>query len=99
MDRVTYEVITIVRDDLCEMFESFMIEAHIPEVMATGAFLSAFFSTLEAGRYRASYVAQSQEALAKYLVEHSPRLRADVAERFPEGVEFSREEWKMLASF
>lgn len=99
MPAVQYEVRANIRKDLCDAFESFMTDVHIPEVMDTGAFSAAHFATIAPGKYRASYVAHGEEALAKYLVEYSPGLRADVAERFPEGVEFSREEWTILASF
>jgi len=99
MSTITYEVTAVIREDLRGAFESYMTEVHMPEVLATGAFLDARFSTAEPGRYRASYTARSREVLDKYLVEHSSRLREDVAKHFLEGVQFSREEWTTLASF
>ena len=99
MSTISYEVTAIIREDLRGAFESYMTETHMPEVMATGAFSDARFSTVEPGRYRASYTARSREVLDKYLVEHSPRLREDVVRHFPEGVQFSREEWTVLATF
>lgn len=99
MTALSYEVTAVIREDLRDAFESFMIEIHIPEVMETGSFTDARFSTIEPGRYKASYTARSREVLDKYLAEHSPLLRENVAKHFPEGVEFSREEWAILASF
>lgn len=99
MTAVSYEVSITVREDLSTAFEAYMIETHIPEVMATGAFSSATFATIEAGRFRASYNAAGREELDNYLRDHSPRLRQGVAEHFPEGLEISREEWKVLAEF
>lgn len=86
------------RRDLCAAFEKFMIEIHIPEVMATKAFSDARFSKTSPGQYRASYSAVSREVLDEYLQTHSPRLREDMADQFPDGVKFSREEWDILAS-
>jgi len=99
MPATSYEVSALVREDLCDAFEAFMIDFHIPDVIATGAFSSANFARLEPGRYRTSYVAASRESLDKYIAEHAPRLRDHVAETFSEGIEFSREEWVMIESF
>ena len=99
MSAVQYEVRAIIREDLCAAFEKYMIEVHIPQVMATNAFLSAHLAVLEPGKYRAAYTSPSHEVLRKYLTNVSPRLRDDVAKHFPDGVEFSREEWNVLATF
>jgi hypothetical protein len=99
MSTISYEVSAIVREDLCDAFETFMIDIHIPEVMATGAFSSASFAKLESGRYRTNYVAASRESLDTYFAEHAPRLRDHVAETFSDGIEFSREEWEIIESF
>jgi len=99
MPAVSYEVSITVRSDLTEAFESFMTEVHIPDVMATGAFLDSHLSMKEPGHYRASYTAASREDLDKYLCEHSPRLREDVEKHFPEGLLISREEWTIVATF
>ena len=99
MPSISYEVSIDVRPDLSEAFESFMIDVHIPDVISTGAFTDARFGMLEPGRYRASYTCSSREILDKYLLDHSPRLREDVAKHFPEGLTIAREEWNVLASF
>ena len=99
MPAVSYEVSATVREDLSEAFESFMTYVHIAEVMATGAFTSATFAKVATGRYRTSYLSATQEDLARYFAEHAPRLRDDVRKHFPDGVEFSREEWSILATF
>jgi hypothetical protein len=96
---IIYEVTVKVRQDLRESFERFMIDRHIPDLMATGCFVSASFLRDAADRYRARYEAQDREALNRYFGEHASRLRGDVAELFPEGISFEREEWEVLARF
>jgi hypothetical protein len=96
---ITYEVTATVRPDLCERYERFMRERHIPELLETGAFAAATLSRSDPGRFRIRYEAHGQEALARYLAEHAPRLRRDAVEQFPEGVELSREEWTVVASW
>ena len=96
---ISYEVTAEVRPDLCEAFERFMKDRHIPDVMATGCFESATFYRSASGRYRTRYDARDRRTLNKYLEEHVARLRTQVAETFPEGIVFEREEWEALASF
>jgi hypothetical protein len=96
---VLYEVLITVREDLRAAFEAYMIGTHIPDVISTGTFSAATLATIEPGLYRASYSASSLEELDNYLRDHSPRLREDVAEQFPEGLTISREVWDVLASF
>lgn len=93
---LTYEITAAVRPDLCNEYERYMRDRHIPELMQTGAFVAASFSRSAAGRYRISYEARSREELDAYLAEHAPRLRAHFSATFPEGVELVREEWVML---
>lgn len=96
---VIYEITATVRADLCEAYEDYMRDRHIPDLIATGAFERATFSRSEPGRYRISYETISRETLEEYLREHAPRLRAHMIETFPDGVEVSREEWEVLAEF
>jgi hypothetical protein len=99
MTQVSYEVSISTRPDLSEAFESFMLDIHIPDVLATGAFTEGRFAMLEPDRYRASYLCVSLEILDNYLREHSPRLRDDVTKHFPDGLSIAREQWNVLASF
>lgn len=99
MSAVTYEITAEVREDLCEKYEQFMIKRHIPDLMATGAFLGASFSRSALGRYRIRYEAHNRESLDNYLASHAPRLRQHMNESFPDGVTINREEWNILATF
>ena len=96
---ITYEVTVKVRADLRESFERFMIDQHVPDLMATGCFASASLSRSAQGRYRASYVANDRNALDLYMEEHAFRLRGHVMKSFPEGLSFEREEWEVLGTF
>jgi hypothetical protein len=96
---VTYEITATVRQDLADLWERFMRERHIPDLLETGAFLGATLSRSQPGRFRIRYEARSRAALDRYLAEHAARLRNHHTERFPDGVEVSREEWDVLATW
>ncbi|MER3444465.1 MAG: hypothetical protein C4333_10245 [Meiothermus sp.] len=96
---ITYEVTATVRPDLCEAYERYMRERHIPDLLQTSAFAGASFSRSAPGRYRVRYEAHDRAALDCYLAHHAPRLRQHLLEQFPEGVELSREEWEVLEAW
>jgi hypothetical protein len=95
---IVYEVAAVVDAPLREAFERYMRAAHIPDLMATGCFVSAEFLHDEAG-YQIRYKAADRETLDRYLADHAPRLRAEVAELFPAGITFSRRILDLLAEF
>jgi hypothetical protein len=96
---VTYEITARVRADLCDAYERYMTERHIPDVLETGAFAGASFSRTLPGRYRIRYEAHSRVALDRYLKDSAAELRAHFNETFPDGVELTREEWDVLATW
>ena len=98
MSQVTYEITATVEMPLVVEYERFMIERHIPDLIATGRFSSATFSRSAPGRYRIRYEARSREHLDKYLETDAPRLRAHMTEVFVAGIEFTREEWDVLST-
>ena len=95
---IAYEVTAEVGESLCHQFERYMVERHIPDLMATGCFREEHFERSAPGRYRTRYEANDRAALNRYLNEHGARLREHVAQTFPEGITFEREEWETLAS-
>ena len=95
---VTYEITATVQPDLIERYENYMIDRHIPDLMATGYFASATFSR-NSGRYRIRYDANNLEDLGKYLKEHAGRLREDFAQHFPTGIELKRDTWDVVTAF
>lgn len=94
---ITYEITALVREDLREQYEKYMIGEHIPDLMATGAFTAASIGRSEGGQYRIRYEAKSRESFDAYLREHAARLREHALKAFPVGVELSRKEWDVLA--
>ena len=95
---VTYEVTALVRPDLVNAYESYMPN-HISALLATGRFVRATFSRAAGHRYRIRYEANDQQSLDRYIAEDAPRLRADFAEHFPDGIELSREIWETIGEW
>ena len=93
---VVYEITTKVEPQFIEIYEEYMRNRHIPDLLATGYFRAAQFERSYSGRYRIRYEARNQADLEKYLETEAGRLRADFAEYFPAGVEVSREMWRVL---
>ncbi len=93
-----YEVTATVEGELSADFESFMTEKHIPELLATEYFTAAFFAQ-DGCEYRIGYHADSRKHLDEYLANDAERLRADMAEHFPTGVEVSRRVFDIVALF
>ena len=93
---ITYEITAKIRPDLCEKYEAYMRETHIPDLLKTGAFSGASISKAANGTYRISYEAQGRDKLDRYLREHASSRRKEAEEHFPEGVKLSRTEWTVL---
>jgi hypothetical protein len=96
---IVYEVYAKVREDLCGAFEQYIVDRHIPDLLATGFFKSASFDSSASGSYRMRYYAATREDLDRYFADEAPRLRKDVAHHFPDGIELSRQEWTVLRHF
>lgn len=96
---VVYEVTASVELELCDAYERYLVERHIPDLIATGRFAGASFDRAEAGRYRIRYEAPTAEDLESYLADDAQRLRKDFTDHFPTGVELSREVWTVLRRF
>lgn len=93
---IIYEITATVRADLVEEYEKYMLERHIPDLMATNYFSGARISRSGENRYRIQYEAHDQKALDEYLATEAVRLRADFLAHFGEGIEVSRENWEVL---
>jgi hypothetical protein len=96
---VTYEITTRIDLSLVASYERYMVERHIPDLLATGLFEAVAFTRAEPGRYRTRYEAPNQAALQEYLDTHAQRLRADFAAHFPDGVQVDREVWHWLQAW
>lgn len=93
---VIYEITVTVRADLIELYEKYMREQHIPDLLATGYFSGAKFTRSEENHYRIQYEAHDQNALDDYLKKEAPRLRDEFLAHFPDGIELSREIWQVV---
>lgn len=95
---VTYEITATVDSALAEAYERYMRQRHVPDLLATRCFQAAVFERSQPGRYRLRYQARAGD-LERYLATHAPRLRADFASHFPEGVLVSRETWATVEAW
>ncbi|TCD12602.1 DUF4286 family protein [Pedobacter frigidisoli] len=82
-----YNVTLILDDTAAEEWLQWMQETHIPEVMATGMFVShrllkVIDSPNEGVTYCAQYVAETMENYTEYQDVYAPNLQADLNERF-----------------
>lgn len=95
---ITYEITATAEPQLVEAYERYMTGQHIPDLLATGYFASATISR-NGNRFRIRYEAFTQESLDQYLENDAMRLRSDVDDCFPAGVETSREFWDVISVF
>ena len=96
--KIVYEIMAVVEPTLANRFEDYMSETHLPDLMATGCFLSAALSR-SGDRFQMRYTAADRAAIDKYLAEHAERLRADNLMHFPTGVQITRQLWDVMAEF
>ena len=81
------------------------IESHIPEVLATGRFLSAKLTQVlvkeEMGgvTYSIQYTAKSREDLENYYKHDADKLRADGLKKFADKMLAFRTELKVINEF
>ena len=95
---IIYEVTAEVENGLNEAYEAFMMDRHIPDVLATGHFVSATIARSGA-RYQIRYEAVNRATLEDYFTMHTERLRADLLAHFPSGVSLSRDVWDVLRTY
>jgi Domain of unknown function (DUF4286) len=93
---IIYEVTTDVAPTSIAVYEAYMRNTHIPDVLATGCFLYATIARSIPGRYRIRYTATSMDVLDRYLSVHAAQLRDDFANHLGSGVQVSREVWSEL---
>lgn len=94
-----YEVTAEVDAAILDAFERYMVEQHVPDLLATGCFTGARVCRDSGNRLRMSYEAPDQASLQRYLDHHAPALRADVAAHFPAGITLVRAEWSMVRAW
>jgi hypothetical protein len=82
-----YNVTLIIEESAAAEWLQWMNEIHIPEVMATGKFVSnrllkVLDSPNEGVTYCAQYVAESMEDYQAYQTDFAPALQADLQAKF-----------------
>jgi len=82
-----YNVTLIIDDSAAEEWLQWMQETHIPEVMATGMFVSnrllkVIDSPNEGVTYCSQYVAQSMEDYETYQQQYAPAIQEELNNRF-----------------
>jgi hypothetical protein len=93
---ITYEVNVEVEPYLADGFQRYMVLKHIPEILATGCFVTIAFERSTSHRFRTRYQATDQESLDRYLQDHTERFREDFLRHFPAGMTVRRETWESL---
>ncbi|MCU0422608.1 MAG: DUF4286 family protein [Bacteroidia bacterium] len=86
---IIYNVTVNVEEEVCQLWETWMKDKHIPEVMKTGMFISYSFHKLltrqddETGTtYVIQYSAPDMKHYEKYQQEFAPSLQADALKMF-----------------
>ena len=86
---IVYEITAEVNDELIEPLERYMLEIHIPDVVAAGAFVSAQMVRFD-NIYRITYLIADRPSLDEYMSGPAVKLRSDFAETFPVDVAVTR---------
>ena len=99
-----YNVTINVDDSVHDAFLTW-IEAHIPDVLATGKFTSARLvqvlveEEMDGTTYAVQYTANSQEDLEAYYKEDAPKLREEGMKLFADKMLAFRTELKVIKDF
>ena len=95
---IVCEVIAVADEALADEFQHYMSSRHVPDVLATGCFMSAVIAR-SGNNFQFRYEVADRATLDGYFRDHADALRADVLEHFPSGIEFSRQIWDNIAEF
>lgn len=84
---ILYNVTLNVEEGIHEEWQAWMIEKHIPDVMATGMFLDyqmcKLISHQEQGvTYAIQYRCKDMKTLHNYQTNHAPELQKEVIEKY-----------------
>lgn len=87
---IIYNVTTILEESIHDEYLAYMQQIHMPEVMATGKFISCNLLRLkepgnEGVTYCAQYITDEMEKLNDYRQEYSPKLQEDFKQKFETG--------------
>ncbi len=97
-----YNVTTNVDESIHEKWLHWMKQKHIPEMLATGKFISAKMSQVMIEEdmggvtYAVQYTTESMETLEAYYKEDAPKLRNDAMQLFSDKIVAFRTELKVI---
>jgi N-acetyl-gamma-glutamylphosphate reductase len=100
---IIYNVTSNVHESIHDQWMIFMQHKHIPEILATGKFVSARLVRVlieeEMGgvTYSAQYTTDSKETLEKYYQEDAPKFRDEIEKLFGEKVLAFRTELQVVS--
>jgi|GEM_PF-652729 len=94
---IVYEVTAEAESSLAPNFERYMVEKHIPEVLATGKFESMTFAGRDS-KYRITYLLKDTSMLDRYIAEDADILREDLKQHFPSGITLTREVFEVITT-
>ena len=100
-----YNVTTNIEEAVHEQWLQWMRKEHIPEVLATGKFLSAKLTQViveeEMGgiTYSVQFTTVDKETLNKYYTDDADRLRNEAQKRFPNKFVSFRTELKVISEY
>jgi hypothetical protein len=93
---IIYEITATVHSDVTAEYERYMVDRHIPDVLAAGGFLTAEMSRSD-NCYRIRYLTDDRSILDAYLAGPADEMRADFIRNLPSGVKLEREIWEVVA--
>lgn len=93
-----YEITAIVATDSVAEYERYMVDRHIPDVLATGRFAAAFIAR-NGNEYRIGYHCNSQADMDQYFANDAEHLRADFESHFRDKVSITRNVLDIVALF
>lgn len=102
---IIYNVTINIDDSVHEQWLTWMMEKHIPDVMATGKFIKAkivkvlIVEEMGGSTYSVQYFTESKEKLEQYYKEDAPRLREEGAKLFGDKMLAFRTELELLKEF
>ena len=85
---VLYNVTIVLEPSITEDWKTWMMEVHIPDVMATGCFKEYKMSQVKDDRnpdqttFAVQYLCESHEVLDRYQKQYAPKLQVEHTNRY-----------------
>ncbi|MFP9097590.1 DUF4286 family protein [Flavobacterium sp. RHBU_24] len=102
---IIYNVTSNVDDSIHQQWLEWMMDKHVPDIMATGKFykikiVKVLGDEQHGGTtYSVQYTAENREKLDEYYRDHSPKLRGEMKQLFGDKVLQFRTELELVQEF